>query len=83
LDEELAISEAKRYKLAGGNSIVDVTNIGIGRDPLGLSRIARATGLNIIMGSGYYVEAARPAGMELTEGAMFEKIVDDITVGVD
>ena len=31
----------------GGKTIVDATSMGIGRDPLGLARIARATGLSI------------------------------------
>src|SRR5262245_15183633 len=51
LDEEAAVAELSHFKRAGGGAIVDVTPIGIGRDPLGLSRIARATGLNIIMGT--------------------------------
>ncbi|MFC1912940.1 phosphotriesterase-related protein, partial [Chloroflexota bacterium] len=55
LDEELAIGEAKLFKKAGGKTIVDVTNDNIGRDPAALVRISQATGLNVIMGSGYYV----------------------------
>jgi phosphotriesterase-related protein len=82
LDEQLLIKEAQRYKLAGGNSVVDVTNIGIGRAPSGLAQVSRATGLNIIMGAGYYVERARPAGMKLTEGSIAEEIIRDVTVGV-
>ena len=37
---------------------MDPTDRGLARDPLALARVARATGLNIIMGSGYYVDAA-------------------------
>jgi len=80
LDEQLAISEVSRFKQFGGSTIVDMTNIGLGRDPQALFRISRATDLNIIMGCGYYVEEARPAG--LTEDIMVEEIVHDITVGV-
>ncbi|MFQ6121974.1 MAG: phosphotriesterase [Dehalococcoidales bacterium] len=82
LDEQLAIKEAWRYKLAGGNSVVDVTNIGLGRDPLALTRISRETGLNIIMGAGYYVEGTRPTGMKLTEEIIAKEIIRDVTVGV-
>jgi len=84
VDEQMAISEALRYKYAGGNSVVDLTSIGAGRDPLGLSRISRATGLNIIMGTGYYVEqpTMRTTPVELTEEMMIEEIVRDISVGV-
>ena len=83
LDEETAIEEALLYKRVGGGTIVDTTTIGIGRDPLALSRIARATGLNIVMGAGYYVDAAQPEGMnELTESDVAEQIVAEITSGV-
>ena len=39
-DEEVAIKEALHYKKAGGNTIVELTNVGLGRDPLALKRIA-------------------------------------------
>ncbi len=60
LGEEDAPSEALRYKNAGGRTIVDVTSVGIGRDPAALRRIAEATGLNVIMGSGYYIGPSHP-----------------------
>lgn len=82
LDEQLAIEELKRFKLHGGSTVVDVTNIGIGRDPLALTRISRATGLHIIMGSGYYVEKAQPTGIDMSEEMIAEDIVHDITIGV-
>src|SRR5260370_24360878 len=60
LDEAVARDEALLFKHAGGQTFVDPTNRGLARDPLALARVARATGLNIIMGSGYYVDAAHP-----------------------
>ena len=56
LDEDEAIKEAMHFKAAGGNSIVELTSIGLSRNPKALARISRKTGLNIIMGSGYYTE---------------------------
>ena len=82
-DEEVAISEAMLFKRAGGDTIVDTTSIGIARDPLALARISRATGINVVMGSGYYVDAVHPEGMdEKTEDQIAEEIVADITTGV-
>lgn len=82
-DEEVAISEAMLFKRSGGNTIVECTTIGIGRDPLGLARIARATGLNIIMGAGYYIGQSHPPDMDRrSEEEITEEIVRDITVGV-
>ena len=83
LDEETAIAEALLYRRVGGGTIVDATTIGIGRDPLALARIARATGLNIVMGAGYYVDAAQPEEMnDLTDLDITQNIIDDIIKGV-
>ena len=82
-DEEVAVSEAMYFKRAGGGTIVDTTSIGIRRDPLALARIARATGLNVVMGSGYYVDAVHPKGMDdKTEEDITREIIADITTGV-
>ena len=84
LDESTTISEAKQFKLAGGGTIVDATTYGIGRNPLALTRISRSTGLHIVMGAGYYVDAVHPAGMDQkTEGELEAEIIEQITVGVD
>lgn len=49
-----AINEAHEFKKAGGCTIVDCTLRDIGRDPEKLLQISDATGLNIVMGCGYY-----------------------------
>ncbi len=83
MDEDTAISEAALYGKLGGGTIVDATTIGIGRDPLALARIARATGLNIVMGAGYYVDVVHPDDMDdKAESDIARQIVDDIRVGV-
>ncbi len=84
LDVPTAIEEAMLYKQYGGVSLVDATSIGIKRDPIGLARISRATGLNIIMGASYYVAPAHPPSMDsLSEDDIVEQIVRDVTEGVD
>ena len=83
LDETVARDEALLFKHAGGQTFVDPTNRGLARDPLALARVARATGLNIIMGSGYYVSAAHPPDMDTrTVDDVAREIVADLTVGV-
>ncbi len=82
-DEQLAIKEALLYKWAGGDTIVELSLKGMARDPLGLARIARATGLNVVMGSGYYVGVSHPPEVATkTEEEITEEIVRDIMVGV-
>jgi phosphotriesterase-related protein len=84
LDERVARDEALLFKHAGGQTFVDPTNRGLARDPLALARIARATGLNIIMGSGYYVAAAHPADMDRrSSDDIARELVTDLTAGVD
>ncbi len=82
-DEDLSIGELQHYFRAGGNSLVDATCIGMGRDPLALQRISRATGLSIVMGTGFYVEKAHPAYVkDATIDDLAEIMVNDIVVGV-
>jgi len=76
LDEQMSIKEATLFKLHGGKSIIDQTSIGIGRDPEALARISRATGLNIVMGSGYYIDGSYPK--ELIDAKNEEQIADEI-----
>jgi phosphotriesterase-related protein len=84
LDEKVARDEALLFKHAGGQTFVDPTNRGLARDPLALARVARATGLNIIMGSGYYVAAAHPPDMDRrTADDIARELVTDLTEGVD
>ena len=59
-DRELAVAELRQFKDLGGHTVVDPTNVGIGRDPAALAAISRATGLNIVMGAGFYLQASHP-----------------------
>lgn len=74
-DEAAAIDELKVFVGEGGQTVVDPTCRGIGRNPEALVRIAGATRLNIIMGAGYYLETSHPVDV----GAMApEAIADEI-----
>lgn len=83
LDEEEAADELLHFQRAGGRTVVEMSNVGLGRDPHALARISRRTGLNILMGSGYYFGASMARGFEAkTEAEITDEIVCDITVGV-
>jgi len=84
LNVDTAIDEAMLYKQSGGGSLVDATSIGIARDPIGLARVSRATGINIIMGASHYVAPAHPSDMDRrSEDEIVEQIVRDVTEGVN
>ena len=63
-DEAQSIREVQLFKAAGGGAIVDVTLDSLGRNPEGLQRISRATGIHVIMGSGVYEVGTHSADIE-------------------
>jgi phosphotriesterase-related protein len=83
-DPELTQQELERYKRAGGVSLVDQTNRGLGRDPLAVKEMAERTGLNIILGSGWYREPFyEPYLNRWKTDQIAEQIVRDVTEGID
>ena len=82
-DEDAAIEEAMEFRKLGGHSMVEVTSIGLHRDPVAMLRVSNATGLNVVMGSGWYQKLYHPDNMDdLTVEEMADEIIADITVGV-
>jgi phosphotriesterase-related protein len=83
-DIDAAVEELALFRTAGGGTVVEVTNVGLHRDPKGLRRIAERTGLRIVMGSSYYVDAAHPDDMAgRSEDAICAEIVADVLDGAD
>ncbi len=83
-DVDLCIDEVKSFTALGGKTIVDPTCRGIGRDPVKLRRISRETGVQIVMGAGYYLASSMPeevAGLSIDDIA--DQIVQEALVGVD
>jgi len=74
-----------RFKKAGGSTIIDLT-ARHNTNPLGLVYVARGTGLNVIMGTAYYVESSYLPEMRMdfrTDEDIAEEFIRDITVGMD
>lgn len=83
-DEATAIDEVREFKIRGGQTIVDVTSIGLGRDPLALRRVAQASGLQIVMGASWYRKSWHPRDMDSRSvESLTEQIVHDVVSGVD
>ena len=83
-DEPLAITELKDFAAHGGHTVVEPTCQGIGRDPRALKRISQASGLNIIMGAGYYLGSSHPAKVAgMTIDQIADEIVQEANAGVD
>jgi len=84
-DEPVIAAELERYREAGGSTLVDVTPLGMGRDPAWLVRLARASGLHLVMGSGWYRDAYYPPTLDVdrrTVESLADELVRDATDGV-
>lgn len=83
-DHQVAAAELMPFAAAGGRTVVDPTCRGIGRDLRKLREISATTGLHIIMGSGYYLEASHPAVLKtMSIDAIADEIVQEALQGVD
>ena len=83
-DEGLAIEELKPVAALGGRTVVDPTCRGIGRNPDALTRIAAATGLNVVMGAGYYLHTSHPPALaRMSADDVADEIVREALEGVD
>ncbi|WAH41234.1 TatD family hydrolase [Alicyclobacillus fastidiosus] len=55
LEDELC--QVKKF---GGNTIVEVTNLGMGRNVTGLARLSERLGIHIVCATGFYKESVYP-----------------------
>lgn len=85
-DADLIAAELGAFREAGGGAIVDLTLPGVGRDPAWLQAVARATGLHIVMGCGWYRTAYYPAELLVDRrsvDSLADELVREIDDGVD
>lgn len=68
-----AVGEIKAYQAVGGKTFVDVTTIGLNRKPKKLKDVASRTGINLVMGTGFYRRAWHPEDMD-------QRSLDDLTL---
>ncbi len=81
-DFDQALGAIMEFKKIGGGTIVDVSQFGLTRDPLALKLISRVSGLNVVMGAGFYMRQMHPADMDqLSVQQLTDIIVRDVTVG--
>ena len=83
-DSDLAVEEGNGFVQLGGQTIADCTSIGIQRSPERLRALAKATGLNVIAGCGYYTYGTHPPAMSRWSVAeLTQQMVKDLTTGID
>ena len=84
-DEEIVGDELREYRRRGGVTLVDLTLPGVGRDPQRLRRLASSTGLNIVMGTGWYRQAYYPFEASIDRRSvddLAQEMIDEVADGV-
>lgn len=83
-DVDLAIEELDRFAALGGCTVVETTGWGIGRDLAGLKRISERTGVQVVAGTGFYLEGSHPVDVNaLGADGVAERILADLRDGED
>ena len=59
-DVDAIVAELEPFAAAGGSTIVELSSVDIGRDPVGLRDISRRAGVHVVMGCGYYIDRSQP-----------------------
>ena len=80
---ELARDELATVNAAGVGALIEVTPPDLGRDPAGLVRVAGATGIGVVMATGWYRESFYPAEIDQRSvGDLAAEMVRELTEGV-
>ena len=83
-DIEVAESELRYFRDLGGVSIVETTSISIGRDLTRLRELSIATGLNVIAGTGFYLDSSQPPEIKASsEEDLIDLMLADLKHGMD
>lgn len=60
-ETEAVKEELLHFKASGGGTVVENTTTGLSRDVLTLKRLSQETGVHIVSGAGFYVDATHSA----------------------
>ncbi len=80
-DIEVMTDELRDFRRRGGSCLVDVTSVGLGRDPVWLRTLATQTGLQVVMGAGWYCESHYPPEAGIDRRSV-ESLADEIEAEV-
>lgn len=81
-DVGIALKEVARFGGLGGGTIVEMTTGGLQPDPLSLQLISAKTGVNIVLGAGFYTEPYQDEEtLSLDTDEMAETIIQQLTEG--
>jgi phosphotriesterase-related protein len=77
-----AANEVARFRDFGGGSLVDAGSIGTGRKPYALKQVSQTTGVNIVMGTGFYIkQSLDTALLNYSEQALLKMLLKECRYG--
>lgn len=77
-DDAAVIEDLCAFRVAGGGTVIDLTPPGLGRNPEALLKYSEASGVQVIMGSGWYLQKFQSMDdLEASEDDLTAQIVDD------
>lgn len=77
-DAQAVVEDLRSFGAAGGGTVIDLTPPGLGRDPEALLAFSRASGVRVIMGSGWYLHKFQSEeDLQATEQELTEQILAD------
>ncbi len=83
-DTEEVAMELKAFAAGGGGAVVEMTNIGMGRDVGALVEISERSGVHVIAGTGLYFQKYYPAWVHgATIDEITDRFVQEAQVGID
>ena len=82
-DVDVAVRELDAYAELGGRTVVDLSCVGLGGQPEQLAVVSRRTGLNLVLGAGFYVAASLSEEVrQATVDDLATRIIRDLTEGI-
>ena len=82
-DVDIAIAELAPFVLAGGRSVVELTPPALGREPERVREIAEKAGVQVVLGTGQYLERVHEPWVATTEEATIaDRLLDEIRDGI-
>jgi predicted metal-dependent phosphotriesterase family hydrolase len=85
-DAEVMTGELHDFRRRGGSCLVDLTSVGLGRDPVWLRNLSTRSGAYVVMGAGWYRESFYPPEVGIdrrTVDQLADAIVAEFEHGVD
>lgn len=82
-DIDRNIAETISFYNAGGRTLVDLTPVNYGRNPLALKKISEASNVNVMFVTGFHKEEFQPKWLEsISDEGIYDFLLHEITQGV-